>query len=142
MKHLSIRLLLIVVGAMLVGNFWALPLIAPDAVQTDAYYVARPELPILEEIVRLPLYTEEELKALRGLPLSPDSDSEYDTLYLPPGVARYEDLPPCEPRDVDDPATTTNETLQAAKVRAKSGVDARNIQLLVVDCRTVIEPED
>jgi hypothetical protein len=142
MKHLSMRLLLIVVGALLVGNFWALPLIAPDAVPTDAYYEARPELAMLEEIVRLPLYTEEELEALRGLPLSPNSDSEYDTFYLPPGVAKYEDLPPCVEKDVDDPATEVNEKLEAAKIRAKSGVDARNIQLLVVDCQTIIPPEN
>jgi hypothetical protein len=106
---------------------WPQPLNRPIPVATPIFYD-------LGQISVLPTYTVDELEALRGSPLDPSSPN---TLYYPPNVNSFEELPPCVHVSVDDPTTKINEDQIEHERRKRDGTSYRNLLARVVSCRVV-----
>jgi hypothetical protein len=91
------------------------------------------------DIVRLPLYTEEDLTQVRGLPVNP---GDPDTFYLPPGIPSLDQLPICPLRTEDDPTTPeVNEGYEEYLRTLYDGTAERNSQSRVVLCRIGLDLE-
>jgi hypothetical protein len=71
---------------------------------------------------------------------SPINAADPGTLYYPPGVATFEELPPCEPSTVDDPATEIDEAQAEHEQWMRDGTYQRNAAVRVVVCRFIPEP--
>lgn len=114
----------------IVGQDWSILLFLPSMQKEE---IARTQSTNVVE--RLPLYTKEELAQIRGIAVNPGDPG---TLYFPPGIESFDQLPICT-QVADDSATAADEHQQAYEQGLADGSHARGAQSRVLQCRIGID---